>query len=63
MTEGQKQIPGKLPRGLVQGKVNKERKEGRKCEAIKKGQVTPWGNQKKKGKRGKNATGIEERRS
>lgn len=53
MTEGQKQIPGKLPRGLVQGKVNKERKEGRKCEAIKKRQVTRWGNQKNKEREGR----------
>lgn len=28
MVEGQKQIPGKLPRCLVQGKVNKQREEG-----------------------------------
>ena len=53
----QKQIPGKLPRGLVQGKVNKK---GRKYEAIEKGEIKCWGN-RKEGKRGENTAGRETR--
>lgn len=57
MVEGQKQIPGKLPRGLVQGKVNKEREE-RDVSQSKKDRYNDGATEK----RGKDATGIEERK-
>ena len=49
----QKQIPGQLPRGLVQGKVNTK---GRKYEAIEKGEIKCWGN-RKEGKRARTQQG------
>lgn len=43
MVGGQKRIPGKFPRCLVQGKVTKK---GRKYEAIEKGERKCWGNRR-----------------
>lgn len=55
----QKQISGKLPRGLVQGKVNKK---GRKYEAIEKGEIKCWAN-RKEGERREHSREREKRRA